>query len=576
VSDSLRIESPGAAWEAVVERAPSGLVGTIGVRVIQYPNVTVVARRTTGIVEAPAGSGIYAAAMPAISTPGQYATLWDTGGALSPANVAGEDLVISATLQRGLQVAPGQTFTTTLQGGPSGLAGTIGVRILDNIGGTALARSTTAIVEFPAGSGFYMAQRTAPATPGEYSIVWDAGGAITPSNTSSDDLTVTAVATPAVVATGMRIPPSLYICDREIVNPARTIEYVKKLNDARFHIDGALPSILYRLGGTVVTFVDPALDPAPWYDSSRPESSDFLGVILSDLGGLDSSVVRTITDLAGEDSGSAIGPLQVNGRQMPGHGYIVAKSYCGIEYGKRWLIDQLAQDCNGCSQCEAQVRLCAPPDDGSNDQLGSYRIANVALLDGPLFTADECPDLAEFTFTLGSEKGWLYHDPEPCMATTTIWPGNDATGACLGFDEWMCGNPGPANCCTVNPPLVGTIGAIITVDCTLESVSDLEISTYANCPPLPDDTPITTMSIPVLMTGSQLEIDSAKRTITYLGPDGTSSDGTPYIALPEGELFPWLEIDSCHAATCICAQISSPCGGGAFSTVRIDTQLKEK
>lgn len=576
MSDSLRIEKPGAAFEAVVERAPSGLVGTIGVRVVQYPNVTTVARRTTGIVESPSGSGVYTAALPAIANPGQYAILWDVGGALTPSGCAGEDLLISATAAYGLQVNPGATFYTTLQGGPSALVGTIGVRIIDGTGATALARSTAGIVEFPAGSGFYIAQLVAPATPGEYSIVWDQGGTLTPSNTSADDLIVITTAVPPIVPTGVKIPPSLQICGREIVNPARTAEYLKQLNDARFHIDGALPSILYRLGGTPVVFSNPATDPAPWYDGGRPESAEFLGVILDQLGGLDSTVNRAITDLAGPSGGSAIGPLNVHGRQMPGHGYLVATSYCGIEYGKRWLIDQLAQDCNGCAQCQADIRVCAPPDDGSNDSLGSYHVANVALLDGPYFTDDDCPDLAEFTFTLGSEKGWLYHDTEPCLPVTTIWPGNDSSGACINFEDWLCGVPGPVNCCTVQPPLVGTLGAIITIDCTNEGVADLAISTFTSCPPASTDVPVTTMTVSSLLTGSQLVIDSAKRTITYLSPDGIVSDGTPYIALPEGELFPWLEIDSCEPAMCICAQITSPCGGGAFSTVRIDTQLREK
>jgi hypothetical protein len=40
---------------------------------------------------------------------------------------------------------PGASFEATLTGAPTGLTGTIGVRILDNAGGTSLARQTTGI-----------------------------------------------------------------------------------------------------------------------------------------------------------------------------------------------------------------------------------------------------------------------------------------------------------------------------------------------------------------------------------------------------------------------------------------------
>lgn len=72
---------------------------------------------------------------------------------------------------------PGSSFEAVVQGFPSGLAGTIGVRIRDNQGADALARTTGGISEDIVGSGVYRVMLVAPALTGDYSIVWDTGGA---------------------------------------------------------------------------------------------------------------------------------------------------------------------------------------------------------------------------------------------------------------------------------------------------------------------------------------------------------------------------------------------------------------
>lgn len=89
-----------------------------------------------------------------------------------------------------IYITPGNTFEATLSGAPTGLTGTLGVRILNNAGGTTLARTTAGIAEFPAGSGFYTVTLTAPTTTGQYSIFWDTGS-VGPTTTASEDLVVT-------------------------------------------------------------------------------------------------------------------------------------------------------------------------------------------------------------------------------------------------------------------------------------------------------------------------------------------------------------------------------------------------
>lgn len=76
---------------------------------------------------------------------------------------------------------------------PTGLTGSIGVRIIDNVGATTVARTTAGISEYPAGSGVYQITLTAPDTRGQYTIVWDDG-----THYAVDDLVVTSSITGTV------------------------------------------------------------------------------------------------------------------------------------------------------------------------------------------------------------------------------------------------------------------------------------------------------------------------------------------------------------------------------------------
>lgn len=75
----------------------------------------------------------------------------------------------------------------------TGLTGTLAVQIVNP--GERLVftpRTTVGISEFPAGSGAYGVQLTAPLAPGQYLIIWDwgAGAPITPSNSTIETIDV--------------------------------------------------------------------------------------------------------------------------------------------------------------------------------------------------------------------------------------------------------------------------------------------------------------------------------------------------------------------------------------------------
>ena len=83
---------------------------------------------------------------------------------------------------------------------------TLGVRVLDNSGGTTIARQT-GFVEFPVGSGlYYLDPFTVPDERGSYSIVYDDdGGTAAPGHTASEDLEITS-STGEGVKPGSRSP----------------------------------------------------------------------------------------------------------------------------------------------------------------------------------------------------------------------------------------------------------------------------------------------------------------------------------------------------------------------------------
>lgn len=94
-----------------------------------------------------------------------------------------------------------EVFHARVDSFETGLAGTIGVQILNSSGTAVVARTTAGIVENPAGSGSYLATLTAPADAGDYTIFWD-NGSISPSTTTGEQLVVSSTSTPFTPPTG--------------------------------------------------------------------------------------------------------------------------------------------------------------------------------------------------------------------------------------------------------------------------------------------------------------------------------------------------------------------------------------
>lgn len=91
--------------------------------------------------------------------------------------------------------APSSTFEATFGSGITGLVGTVEVAIHDNTGSTVFGPTSAGIAEMVVDgspNGVYTVTLTAPATEGDYSIVWSEDGLFAAETTSSEDLTVVA------------------------------------------------------------------------------------------------------------------------------------------------------------------------------------------------------------------------------------------------------------------------------------------------------------------------------------------------------------------------------------------------
>lgn len=80
-----------------MEAGVSGLVGTIKLGLLNNQGATTQALASTGIIETPAGSGVYAATRVAPTSAGQYTLLWSLDGTTDPEQVLIDELVVTSS-----------------------------------------------------------------------------------------------------------------------------------------------------------------------------------------------------------------------------------------------------------------------------------------------------------------------------------------------------------------------------------------------------------------------------------------------------------------------------------------------
>lgn len=188
-----------------------------------------------------------------------------------------------------IYVPPSTSFEATGAGFPSGITGTLGVRIVDNAGATVIARTTAGIIEHPAGSGLYAKTFTSPTVPGQYTVVWDTGG--TDVSWAAEELVVQIPVTTPSVYTGDTtardsLLPIIYRVRLMIDDPGgegqafsdAQIEAALDLraDEARYipltEIDTTVPG---PNGGTVTTYLDFRAPVGDWEDGVALVNSSY-------------------------------------------------------------------------------------------------------------------------------------------------------------------------------------------------------------------------------------------------------------------------------------------------------------
>lgn len=287
--------------------------------------------------------------------------------------------------------------------------------------------------------------------------------------------------------------PFLAVGGVEVANAARTLAYLRKGlgNTQQGHWelgDGSVCSALTREAGAAP--VSPTADPAPWYDPSEPGSATFLGFVLLDLDGYDSTLTRQVSSRIQGLGGGSFSRQQRQPRVWKFRGALVSADDAGAEFGLRWLTALLeASNCDDCSTTDLAVRLVCPPDNGSNDTLGKWTSYDVALTDGP-HEVDKyaprvetdilagCRDLVTVEFTMTAGNPFLYKPPTLRSSYTLALNPSCSGDIC----EFLFGAPGAAQCISVTPPQRGTLGAIYTLHSDAGFGGGLRFEAYRDYP----------------------------------------------------------------------------------------------
>lgn len=387
---------------------------------------------------------------------------------------------------------------------------------------------------------------------------------------------------PSPCEQGGAVQSYLWFNGVEVSNAARTLAYMRSAAagdcQPKFEVGAGCVCWIQtaETQGPGGSFISPADDLAPWWDSAHPESAEFLGVFIdwdSERSFFDGLASRTVTARLGGLTGAQIGPARLDPRIWKIKGTMIAASCAGMEWGRRWLANTMSgTGCDPCVLGELRVRSSCPPCDGSDNDQGLWYAYEAALTDGPKYAGAVDPDCccaADFTMEVTCGNPYLYKPPVLCAEATALVPADP--GGCVDWATWFCEQPDQA-CCQVDPPLIGTLATVVTVTVGT-GVSNLLVSTYPECPPVGDATGM--MTITSLPAGSILVVDSARREIRYTDPDGIVMDGTMFVQVPDGLGIPWVEINACNPAQCLCVGVGAYCGADNTTTVLVETRERE-
>jgi len=176
--------------------------------------------------------------------------------------------------------------------------------------------------------------------------------------------------------------------------------------------------------GDASDFTDPVTDNVCWVDPEIPESSEYLGMFITKVTGLnDSTFARSSTQNIGR--GATLGRPQNGGRTFAIEALLVATSCCGMDYGMEFVRRILegggcgAGTClDGCGNLGScgltcmTARTCCPELEETEDT-GLHQWVNAGLIDGVTKVEDDASAscdccLRKVTFTIQTETPESY------------------------------------------------------------------------------------------------------------------------------------------------------------------------
>lgn len=267
----------------------------------------------------------------------------------------------------------------------------------------------------------------------------------------------------------------------EIVNIARTMAYADFLNIPGTTGDGCdeCPDLTTALGG--VTYSNPALDPAPWFDVNVTESAELAGFLIMEYEGTGSTNVRETTPLA--RGGGVVGPYRRAPRELRMVIQAVASTLAGAQYGVAWLSKQLrGSECSPLSSefakldttlgCGSDVlcMLAVCPSTPITLQTSRVNLYDVGVTSGPTVVQQQTTDNGthgcvgawidlEVTFTAG-DPGWYYAPTRIADVTLSdYWVGTapydiEQTYVDLGCGTEACFDEAPVGCADTAGPVI--------------------------------------------------------------------------------------------------------------------------
>jgi hypothetical protein len=246
-----------------------------------------------------------------------------------------------------------------------------------------------------------------------------------------------------------------FLGSEEIINNARTVAYLKAgYGPPNLQISGVActcPNLQDLIECDASPYSSPAADPAPWYDSSIPESADFGGFYVTEFTGLGSTYSRNNVDKI--TGGAVLGRLQPKSRTLTWRGFLFGRSDCAVQYGLRWMTANLRGANCLCGGEELDILICCPDIVETNtctelpalavpdpcppfDVPDAFRnLKNVGLIDGPKILSQRrvgcgggcgnvsCGDsvILEIEFSLLAGNPFLYGCPV-CLCVDETFP----------------------------------------------------------------------------------------------------------------------------------------------------------